>query len=572
MDEKQQFEKAITHIRHGENDEGRKILVGILKLNPRNELAWLWLARALPDDEQRIQALEQSLKVNPNSESTRRMLDQLRMKNIPGPLMPVVSREIEPEPLPGRKAEEELEWVAPHTPLADRINRQTGKPKSLAERLANVNDKSAPVVATSYSALRKEPEPAVKKPKRRKLRRRFGVELVLGLLLLVAVALLAWVGYNSYQQSLANQELLGISTTVEALEQENATLRQQITLRETETALQSLAVVPPPATATPQPEPTPTEEELPEDGLVRLAINPQNAVNLAVTYELPGDFFFDLDFSPSGVWLAAASRPGVTVWDTVNRELVQQINLEYRAESVVFSPQGDMLAFTQASLDGNESFLFSASTVSWEEELAGIPFENLTENLIFYAEGERLVLLSLANQENIRLVNAETGAVLATMDHPGGALVMDMDETTGILASGGNDHAVYVWDLTGRLLLKKLTGHASDVTGLAFSPDGSWLASASQDGAIMLWDCFTWQIRTVLEGHPGGVRALAFSPFGSLLVTAGGDNQVRLWEVETGNLAAMLEGTTGLEALAFSPDGGLLAAAGADKVILWALP
>ena len=60
-----------------------------------------------------------------------------------------------------------------------------------------------------------------------------------------------------------------------------------------------------------------------------------------------------------------------------------------------------------------------------------------------------------------------------------------------ILASGGGDDMVRLWDLTDArhpTLLANLTGHDSVVRGMAFSPDGRILAGGSYDRKVGLWD------------------------------------------------------------------------------------
>lgn len=95
--------------------------------------------------------------------------------------------------------------------------------------------------------------------------------------------------------------------------------------------------------------------------------------------------------------------------------------------------------------------------------------------------------------------------------------------------AGRNDNSIAVLDLSQRMFIANLVGHADQVFTIAYSPDGTRIASAGRLRTIFIWDARSFQPLAQLQGHTSYIWALAWNADGTILASSSGDHTVRLW-------------------------------------------
>lgn len=99
-----------------------------------------------------------------------------------------------------------------------------------------------------------------------------------------------------------------------------------------------------------------------------------------------------------------------------------------------------------------------------------------------------------------------------------------------MLASGGADSTVRLWDATNAQGLRILTATAP-INAVAFSPDGTLIAAGAANGSLRIWDAQDRGLLHAFKVHEGAVQSVAFRPTGHQIATASSDGTIKIWQL-----------------------------------------
>ena len=68
------LQQAIAAIKAGDKETGQQLLMKVIKADPKNEAAWLWMASTLDDPQEKKECLQKVLQINPGNEMAKKAL------------------------------------------------------------------------------------------------------------------------------------------------------------------------------------------------------------------------------------------------------------------------------------------------------------------------------------------------------------------------------------------------------------------------------------------------------------------------------------------------------------------
>lgn len=292
------------------------------------------------------------------------------------------------------------------------------------------------------------------------------------------------------------------------------------------------------------------------------------------------DTVTDAAFSPDGTKVVTSSADKTAIiWDIQTGKPLR--TLKGHTGGVVstdFAPDGQLLV---TASDDTTAIIWDVQTGQQllvlhepgNEFSSPFPFASVA----FSYDG-RHILTTSANTSI--LWDAVSGEIIETRYHSTGPVyqaAFSPSDDSYAVASFNN--MTYVWGTAGTskgVTLENaihLSGHTSDVIGVAFAPDGKRLVTASKDGTAIVWDTATWNAITTLKGHSDAVRSAMFSPDGSRIVTASDDRTANVWNVQSNSslndIPVRTDSISTYYTAALNPDGTRIATDDSEGAIIW---
>jgi WD40 repeat protein len=145
-----------------------------------------------------------------------------------------------------------------------------------------------------------------------------------------------------------------------------------------------------------------------------------------------------------------------------------------------------------------------------------------------------------------------------------------------LVAAGGSDGKVTLWEMKNQSVMKTMTAHKKGVTAVAFSSSSNRLLTGGTDtikkkvplSSVKVWNVLTGKRIAVLGNHPGEVTTVAFSPDGKTALSGDKKGTMKLWDLDLNREIRTFEGGEVLKG-GFSPNGKQFITGGEEQVKLW---
>ena len=196
--------------------------------------------------------------------------------------------------------------------------------------------------------------------------------------------------------------------------------------------------------------------------------------------------------------------------------------------------------------------------------------EGFIESLNFSRNGKLIIASGGRGGKSGNVVGWEVESgrrVLNVGEEQDTILTSDLSADQSIVAIGGTNKLVKVFDLATNEILYKIKKHSEWVTQVSFSPDGILLATADRNGGLFVWEAKTGNPFYSLEGHKEEITSLSWRADGNVLLSASEEGAVRTWEMINGKQVKTWNAHSGGTLSAHYAPNGTIVTSGRDKSV-----
>ncbi|XP_037867674.1 autophagy-related protein 16 isoform X1 [Bombyx mori] len=119
--------------------------------------------------------------------------------------------------------------------------------------------------------------------------------------------------------------------------------------------------------------------------------------------------------------------------------------------------------------------------------------------------------------------------------HDGEVYAVKWSPTDRLVATGGADRKVKLWDVSKSIVENKgtLVGSNAGVMSVDFDSTGAYIVGASNDFASRVWTVADQRLRHTLTGHSGKVMAAKFLGEPTKVITGSHDRTLKIWDLRS---------------------------------------
>jgi WD40 repeat protein len=170
-------------------------------------------------------------------------------------------------------------------------------------------------------------------------------------------------------------------------------------------------------------------------------------------------------------------------------------------------------------------------------------------------------VIAVADKNDIKFFSTDKGVLIHELinGHSKRILCIDISEDSSLMACGGMDSLIIIWDLIKQKKITELSYQHGIITDIKFSADGKFLFSGGTDHKLFMYDIQKDAVKAEFADHKDDITSLALSNDGQTLISSSGNGMLRLNAIyhQSQNNSVWTKGRW-IRAIAASADSNLL--------------